>query len=277
MFSTGSLNDQENTGGSGSSNISTNDRRPSPLSEYKLSSFAKYPLMDGEKSSTPSPASSNRRIEPKQVKPAFHVTAQQLNTSGSEHKETQTFKSLNSLSSFSSSPPSSSSPRRRSWWRDDWATQISQKPLKVPGFPVDNEEPYSPTKPSLQSISDHHRMTFSHQPQLASHTQIHYIKGGLPCDPAPAEPFRLAEYGEDALYTLVLLRHGESEWNHKNLYTGWCDVTLTERGRQEARDAGRLILENGIEIDHAFTSVLRRASFTTNMTLNTSKQHWGTY
>lgn len=63
-----------------------------------------------------------------------------------------------------------------------------------------------------------------------------------------------------------------SEWNALNQYTGWCDVNLTRRGEGEARAAGRLLAENGIEIDHAFTSVLKRASYTTNMCLNMAGQ-----
>lgn len=102
---------------------------------------------------------------------------------------------------------------------------------------------------------------------------VHLVKGGTPCDPAPP-PFQLANWGEDSLYTLVLLRHGESEWNRENRYTGWCDVNLTEKGKMEARDAGRLLYENGIEVDHAFTSFLKRASYSTNMALSRAKQHW---
>jgi len=114
----------------------------------------------------------------------------------------------------------------------------------------------------------------SSQPHTyTSHSPTHFVKGGTPDDPAPP-PFTLASYGDDSLYTLVLLRHGESEWNSLNRYTGWCDVDLTDRGRSEARAAGRLLKENGIEVDHTFTSVLRRASYTTNMALNTAKQHW---
>lgn len=113
----------------------------------------------------------------------------------------------------------------------------------------------------------------SHATTTTQHPSTHFIKGGVPCDPAPP-PFRLADYGPDSLYTLVLLRHGESEWNRLNRYTGWCDVNLTERGRTEARDAGRLLKENGVELDHVFTSVLKRANFTTNMALNTAGQHW---
>ena len=101
----------------------------------------------------------------------------------------------------------------------------------------------------------------------------HITRGGTPCDPAPA-PFQLADFGEESLYTLVLLRHGESEWNKLNQYTGWVDVNLTAEGKKEARAAGRLLYENGIEIDHAFSSVLRRASFSCNMALNTAQQHW---
>jgi hypothetical protein len=63
-----------------------------------------------------------------------------------------------------------------------------------------------------------------------------------------------------------------SEWNALNQYTGWCDVNLTRRGEGEARAAGRLLAENGIDIDHAFTSVLKRASYTTNMCLNMAGQ-----
>jgi len=105
--------------------------------------------------------------------------------------------------------------------------------------------------------------------------QTHLLQGGIPCDILPNAPsYRLADYGEESVYTLILLRHGESEWNALNQYTGWCDVNLTKRGEGEARAAGRLLAENGIEIDHAFTSVLKRASFTTNMCLNMAGQHW---
>ena len=58
---------------------------------------------------------------------------------------------------------------------------------------------------------------------------------------------------------LVLCRHGQSDWNLKNLFTGWKDVDLTEKGMQEAVDAGRLLTEMGYEFDVAFTSVLKRA------------------
>ena len=58
---------------------------------------------------------------------------------------------------------------------------------------------------------------------------------------------------------LVLCRHGQSDWNLKNLFTGWTDVDLTELGNQEAKDAGRLLDELGYKFDIAYTSVLKRA------------------
>ena len=59
--------------------------------------------------------------------------------------------------------------------------------------------------------------------------------------------------------TLVLLRHGESDWNRENRFTGWTDVDLSETGIAEAHEAGRLLREGGFDFDLAFTSVLRRA------------------
>ncbi len=61
------------------------------------------------------------------------------------------------------------------------------------------------------------------------------------------------------MHKLVLLRHGESVWNKENLYTGWTDVDLSEKGVQEAHEAGRLLREGGYVFDVAFTSVLKRA------------------
>lgn len=61
------------------------------------------------------------------------------------------------------------------------------------------------------------------------------------------------------MYKLVLVRHGESDWNLTNRFTGWTDVDLSERGRQEASDAGRLLKEGGFTFDVAYTSVLKRA------------------
>jgi 2,3-bisphosphoglycerate-dependent phosphoglycerate mutase len=61
------------------------------------------------------------------------------------------------------------------------------------------------------------------------------------------------------MHTLVLLRHGESTWNKENRFTGWTDVDLSERGREEAAEAGRLLREGAYVFDTAFTSVLKRA------------------
>src|ERR1700692_766808 len=66
---------------------------------------------------------------------------------------------------------------------------------------------------------------------------------------------------------LVLLRHGQSEWNLKNLFTGWKDPDLTEQGVAEAKEAGRKLKAQGLEFDIAFTSVLKRAQHTLDLTL----------
>lgn len=68
-------------------------------------------------------------------------------------------------------------------------------------------------------------------------------------------------------HTLIMLRHGQSEWNLKNLFTGWTDVGLTEQGRTEARTAGRLMAEAGLVPDVMFTSVLVRATETADLAL----------
>lgn len=81
--------------------------------------------------------------------------------------------------------------------------------------------------------------------------------------------------------TLVFVRHGFSEWNAKNLFTGWHDVNLTERGIEEAKAAGKGLKEAGLEFDVAFTSVLTRAIKTCNIILEEAGQlyvpqykHW---
>jgi 2,3-bisphosphoglycerate-dependent phosphoglycerate mutase len=61
------------------------------------------------------------------------------------------------------------------------------------------------------------------------------------------------------MFKLILIRHGESTWNKENRFTGWTDVDLTDRGREEAAEAGRLLKEGGFAFDLAFTSVLKRA------------------
>jgi 2,3-bisphosphoglycerate-dependent phosphoglycerate mutase len=78
----------------------------------------------------------------------------------------------------------------------------------------------------------------------------------------------------DASYTLVLLRHGESEWNALNLFTGWVDVPLSDKGRAEAERGGRLITEAGVLPDVVHTSLLRRAITTANIALDVADRHW---
>jgi 2,3-bisphosphoglycerate-dependent phosphoglycerate mutase len=68
--------------------------------------------------------------------------------------------------------------------------------------------------------------------------------------------------------TLVLVRHGQSEWNLKNLFTGWRDVGLTDKGREEARAAGEMLKARGLKFDIAFTSALTRAQKTCEIILD---------
>jgi 2,3-bisphosphoglycerate-dependent phosphoglycerate mutase len=74
--------------------------------------------------------------------------------------------------------------------------------------------------------------------------------------------------------TLVLLRHGESEWNSKGLFTGWVDVGLAEKGRQEAAAAGRMLIDAGLRPDVVHTSVLTRAITTADVTLEAAGLSW---
>ena len=71
---------------------------------------------------------------------------------------------------------------------------------------------------------------------------------------------------------LVLVRHGQSEWNLKNLFTGWRDPDLTEQGVAEAKEAGRKLKAQGITFDVAFTSVLKRAQLTLDLMLTEMNQ-----
>ena len=71
---------------------------------------------------------------------------------------------------------------------------------------------------------------------------------------------------------LVLVRHGQSEWNLKNLFTGWRDVDLTEKGVAEAREAARKLKAQGIKFDVAFTSALKRAQRTLDLMLGELSQ-----
>ena len=75
-------------------------------------------------------------------------------------------------------------------------------------------------------------------------------------------------------FTLVLLRHGESEWNAKNLFTGWVDVALSEKGRAEAKRGGELLAARKILPDIVHTSLLRRAISTSQIALDACERHW---
>ncbi|HEY5858530.1 MAG TPA: phosphoglyceromutase [Aldersonia sp.] len=74
--------------------------------------------------------------------------------------------------------------------------------------------------------------------------------------------------------TLVLLRHGESEWNALNLFTGWVDVHLTDKGIGEGKRSGALLAEHNLLPDVVYTSVLRRAISTANIALDACDRHW---
>jgi len=77
-----------------------------------------------------------------------------------------------------------------------------------------------------------------------------------------------------APYTLILLRHGESEWNAKNLFTGWVDVDLTGKGREEAARAGRMLKDAGLLPDVVHTSLLTRAIRTSQLALEEADRMW---
>ncbi len=77
-----------------------------------------------------------------------------------------------------------------------------------------------------------------------------------------------------APYTLILLRHGQSEWNKTNQFTGWVDVRLTDQGKAEAARSGELLKESGILPDVLHTSVLSRAIQTANIALDTADRLW---
>ncbi len=78
----------------------------------------------------------------------------------------------------------------------------------------------------------------------------------------------------DATYTLILLRHGQSEWNAKNLFTGWVDVPLTDKGRAEAIAGGEQLVEAGLLPDVVHTSLQRRAITTAHLALDAADRHW---
>jgi 2,3-bisphosphoglycerate-dependent phosphoglycerate mutase len=76
------------------------------------------------------------------------------------------------------------------------------------------------------------------------------------------------------MHKLILLRHGESTWNKENLFTGWTDVDLSEKGLHEAREAGQLLKEDGCVFDIAFTSVLKRAIRTLCLVMDEMDMMW---
>ncbi len=76
------------------------------------------------------------------------------------------------------------------------------------------------------------------------------------------------------MYKLVLIRHGQSEWNKTNLFTGWSDVDLTEKGIEEAKNAGKILKEKDYSFDVAFTSVLKRAIKTLFFVLDEMDRLW---
>lgn len=76
------------------------------------------------------------------------------------------------------------------------------------------------------------------------------------------------------MYTVVMIRHGESVWNKENKFTGWTDVDLSEKGREEAQKAGKLLKAEGFEFTLAYTSVLRRAINTLNILLDAMDLLW---
>jgi 2,3-bisphosphoglycerate-dependent phosphoglycerate mutase len=78
----------------------------------------------------------------------------------------------------------------------------------------------------------------------------------------------------DSSATLILLRHGESEWNALNLFTGWVDVDLTDKGRAEAVRGGTLMAEQGLLPDVLYTSLLRRAITTAHLALDAADRLW---
>lgn len=76
------------------------------------------------------------------------------------------------------------------------------------------------------------------------------------------------------MYKIVLLRHGESEWNKENRFTGWTDVELSEKGVAEAKAGGKLMREAGYQFDLAYTSVLKRAIHTLSLAMDEMDQIW---
>ncbi|KRX02544.1 hypothetical protein PPERSA_11884 [Pseudocohnilembus persalinus] len=88
------------------------------------------------------------------------------------------------------------------------------------------------------------------------------------------QQFAFSEAAGNAKYKVVFLRHGESQWNKENRFTGWYDVALSPKGVEEARAAGKTLKQNGYKFDICFTSVLTRAITTLNYTLDELGTHY---
>jgi 2,3-bisphosphoglycerate-dependent phosphoglycerate mutase len=97
----------------------------------------------------------------------------------------------------------------------------------------------------------------------------------VPCGPFKAILGKIGKRRDSwIMYKVVLIRHGESEWNKENRFTGWTDVPLSEKGTAEAREAGKLLREEGFVFDLAFTSVLKRAIKTLWLALEEMDLMW---
>ncbi len=94
-----------------------------------------------------------------------------------------------------------------------------------------------------------------------------------PTNRGERRPSRYAE-GVSEPSTLVLVRHGNSEWNAKNRFTGWVDVRLSQQGEAESKRAGELLVESGIAPDVVHTSLLTRAIQTANIALERADRLW---
>ena len=94
------------------------------------------------------------------------------------------------------------------------------------------------------------------------------------CSRRTQKPIFIQSFALMATYKLVLVRHGESEWNQKNLFCGWYDADLSEKGNEEAKQAGKWLKEGGYTFDIAFTSVLKRAIKTLYNIQSELDLHW---
>ena len=103
---------------------------------------------------------------------------------------------------------------------------------------------------------------------------MEYIKEKFPTAENQTVASALSNARSNKMHRLVLQRHGESIWNKENLFTGWTDVDLSEKGTEEAKKAGRILKEKGYSFDTAYTSVLKRAIRTLWLTLDEMDLMW---